>query len=83
VALWGMTVGVCYGLKAALPPSSVLNLVVGLLIVASVSLIHFRGPVLCASDRAILLRLFHGKEVRLLQWLGLVGPVADGTLGTR
>jgi hypothetical protein len=34
-----------------------------------------RGPILCASDRDILLRLFPGKEMRLLRLLGLVNPV--------
>jgi O-antigen/teichoic acid export membrane protein len=80
VALWGTTVAVCYILKAVLWVPSIAQLALGALIVVCASLIHFRGPVLCASDREILLRLFHGKEARVLHFLGLVGP-ARGTLG--
>jgi O-antigen/teichoic acid export membrane protein len=74
-ALWAGVATVCLTLKAVLPVPSVVQLALGAVIVAGASLIHFRAPILGSSDREILLRLFHGKEIRLLQWLGLVRPV--------
>jgi hypothetical protein len=82
VALWGATVAVCYAIKTTLAAPAPAQLVVGAIVVGCVSLIHVRGPALSASDRDILLRLFQGREVRLLRVLGLV-DAAGGTLGTR
>lgn len=82
VALWGGAVGLCFAIKAALTAPASVQLLLGALVVGSACLLNFRGPVLCTSDRDILLRLFQGKEVRLLRMLGLVDPLG-GTLGTR
>jgi O-antigen/teichoic acid export membrane protein len=82
VALWGGTVAVCSVMKQALTVPAPVQLALGAIVVACVSLIQVRGPVLCASDRDILLRLFQGREVRLLRVLGLVHR-PGGTLGTR
>jgi hypothetical protein len=37
---------------------------------------QMRGPILCPSDRELLLRLFQGREVRFLRVLGLLNPPA-------
>jgi O-antigen/teichoic acid export membrane protein len=82
VALWGVAVLLCFGIKWILPAPALVQLVLGGVIFAGFSLIHVRGPILCASDRDILLRLFPGKEMRLLRLLGLFNPVV-GAPSTR
>jgi O-antigen/teichoic acid export membrane protein len=82
VGLWGSTVAVCYAIKTTLAAPAAVQLVLGAIVVGCAALIHVRGPALSASDREILLRLFQGREVRLLRVLGLV-DAAGGTLGTR
>jgi O-antigen/teichoic acid export membrane protein len=82
VALWGGTAAVCYAIRTTLAAPASVQLVLGAIVVGCAALIHVRGPALSASDREILLRLFQGREVRLLRVLGLV-DAAGGTLGTR
>jgi O-antigen/teichoic acid export membrane protein len=82
VVLWGCAVAVCFGIKTALAAPALVQLILGGIVIGSATLIHFRGPVLCPSDRDLLLRLFQGKEVRLLRVLGLLNP-STGTPGAR
>jgi O-antigen/teichoic acid export membrane protein len=76
VALWGCAVGVCYAIKTLLPAPALVQLILGVLVIGAVALLHVRGPVLCTSDRDLLLRLFQGKEARILRILGLLNPPA-------
>jgi O-antigen/teichoic acid export membrane protein len=76
LALWSAAAAICYGLKSAVPLPAVGQLILGAMVIGGAALIHVRGPILCASDREILLRLFHGKEVRLLRVLGVWSPFA-------
>jgi len=82
VALWGGAVAVCFGIKTALAAPALVQLILGGIVIGGATLIHFRGPVLCPSDRDMLLRLFQGREVRLLRVLGLLNPSA-GAPGAR
>jgi hypothetical protein len=43
-------------------------------IFACFALIYVRSRALCDSDRDLMLRLFPGKEMRLLRVLGLFNP---------
>jgi O-antigen/teichoic acid export membrane protein len=72
--IWGAAIGGCFGVKAALKGLPMMNLACGLAICALATLVYIRSPALCASDRELLARLFHGKERRLLQRLGLIRP---------
>jgi O-antigen/teichoic acid export membrane protein len=82
VALWGCVVAVCYGIKTFIAAPALMQLLFGIMVFAGAAMIHVRGPVLCASDRDMLLRLFHGREMRWLRVLGLLNP-AVGTPGVR
>ncbi len=82
VALWSAAIVLCYGIKSLLSVPAVVQLVIGVLVFVCFAFLHIRGPILCASDRAILLRLFPGKEIRVLRLLGLVTP-AIGTPSVR
>lgn len=72
LALWGGAVGTCYALKLLLPGPSSFQLVLGAVVFACVGLICTRSPVLCPSDRELLLRLFQGREMRVLKFLGVL-----------
>jgi len=74
VVLWGATVAVCYAMKNLLNVPPIVHLLLGLAVFAGVFMIHVRGPVLCSSDREMLLRLFQGREMGLLRVLGLLNP---------
>jgi O-antigen/teichoic acid export membrane protein len=82
VALWGTAVGLCYGIKSMVAAPALVQLILGLLVFVCFLLLHVRGPILCASDRDMLERLFPGKEMRVLRALGLVNPVV-GAPGIR
>jgi O-antigen/teichoic acid export membrane protein len=75
-ALFAGAVALCYGLKSAVPVPAFAQLILGSIVIGCAALINVRGPILCASDREMLLHLFHGKEVRLLRVLGLWSPFA-------
>jgi hypothetical protein len=74
VALWGAVVALCYGIKMLVVAPALVQLLLGLAVCGCAALIYVRGPNLCASDRDLLLRLFQGKEMRLLRLLGLLSP---------
>jgi O-antigen/teichoic acid export membrane protein len=72
VALWGGTVAVCYGMKSALTVPAIVQLLLGLVVFGCAAMIYVRCPALCRSDRDLLLRLFGGREARLLRGLGFL-----------
>lgn len=74
VLLWGATVAVCDMIKHWVPMPPLLQLIAGIVIFAGASLLFVRGPVLCRSDRDLILRLFPGREMRLLRAIGLLNP---------
>jgi O-antigen/teichoic acid export membrane protein len=73
-ATWGCVAALCYAIKAAIAVPAWLQLGFGAVIIAAAALFSIRGPALCASDRAILMNLFQGREARLLRLLGLSHP---------
>jgi O-antigen/teichoic acid export membrane protein len=78
-ALWGCAVLLCFGIKAVLPAPAIVHLALGTVVIGCFALVHIRGPILCASDRDILLRLFPGREMRMLRLLGLLNPTVSAS----
>jgi O-antigen/teichoic acid export membrane protein len=79
--MWGSAVAICFGLKRFVPGPSALQLTLGVIVFAGVVLVCIRVPILCRSDREMFLRLFQGRETRLLKFLGVLSPsVGHGTL---
>lgn len=72
-ALWGATAAACYGIKTVVHAPALVQLIMGAPLIGIVALLHIRGPIFCASDRELLVRLFQGREVRVLRALGLLG----------
>jgi O-antigen/teichoic acid export membrane protein len=76
LALWSVTVALCFAIKTTIAAPALVQLLLGIFIIGAAAVMQMRGPILCPSDRAILLRLFQGREVRVLRVLGLLNPPA-------
>lgn len=83
IFFWGVATAVCLGLKSLIGGPPLLHLILGTVIFGGVAFIYVRGPILCRSDRDLLLRLFQGKEARMLRILGLLDSPVASTPGAR
>jgi len=72
--LWGSVIAVCFAEKRFIHAPAIVHLVLGVLICAGGLLIYLRTPAIAGSDREILKSIFHGREGRLLRFLGLMSP---------
>jgi O-antigen/teichoic acid export membrane protein len=72
VALWGGVVGIALSLKAALHVPALVQLLFGLVLCGVAELAHLRSGAIWRNDRELLMKLFHGRDSRLLRWAGLV-----------
>jgi O-antigen/teichoic acid export membrane protein len=79
--IWGSTIGVCYALKHLLLVPTIVQMLIGAVLCTVSSFLYVRSPAMAASDRRLLSQVLHGRESRLLQWLGIVGPVASAPRG--
>jgi O-antigen/teichoic acid export membrane protein len=70
--IWGGAILICYALKAALPPNPIVAMACGGVVCALGVLLYVRSPAICASDRELLGKLFHGREARWMRGLGLL-----------
>ena len=73
LTIWGLAIGLCYGLKLLMHAPPIVNAACGAIICGIASLLYVRSPTLSHSDREILANVLHGREARILRWLGL-GP---------
>jgi O-antigen/teichoic acid export membrane protein len=72
IGLWGAVVGVCLGLKQALPVPALVQLLAGVGVFAIAMLAYVRSPAISPADRLILASLAEGKTARVLQRIGLL-----------
>jgi O-antigen/teichoic acid export membrane protein len=79
--LWGTLTTICYSLKVVVPAPAIIQLLFGALICGAGILTYVRTPALASTDRQMLAKVFHGKEARILQFLGLIRPSHSATLG--
>jgi O-antigen/teichoic acid export membrane protein len=77
VVIWGGVIAAGYLLKAVLHIPSVLHMIIGAALCGFGVLAYLRSPAFCQSDREILGGVLHGREGRLLHWLGIVST-AEG-----
>jgi O-antigen/teichoic acid export membrane protein len=78
LAMWGGAAGACCVLRELLPVRSSVQLLIGVVVFAGMAMICVRSPVLCQSDRELFVRLFQGRETRILRFLGVVGAQNGG-----
>jgi len=69
--IWGAAVLASLGVRR-LPMAPLAALACGLIICLAAMLAYVRSPALSRSDRELLAQLFHGREARLLQSLGIL-----------
>jgi O-antigen/teichoic acid export membrane protein len=72
VGIWGVVVGLCYGLKAVIPLPPLFEIALGVMIFVAAGLIYVRSPALSASDREILRTVTPGKAARIMQRVGFL-----------
>jgi len=70
--IWGGAIFVCFELKRMMTAPPLVAMACGLAVCGCAALLYVRSPALCRSDRELLAQLFHGREARLLQRLGLL-----------
>jgi O-antigen/teichoic acid export membrane protein len=70
--IWGGAIGVCFELKRVMAAPPLVTMACGLVVCGCAALLYVRSPALSRSDRQLLAQLFHGREARLLQRLGVL-----------
>jgi len=70
--IWGSAILACVELRRLTSAPPMVAMASGLVICAIAALVYVRSPALSKSDRALLAQLFHGREARLLQRLGVL-----------
>lgn len=71
IFVWTCAAALCWSAKSLHVPA-IMQLVFGTIVFLAAALVFARGPILCQSDRDLLVRLFEGKEARVLRVLGLL-----------
>ena len=72
ILIWGSVVVVCTLLRTFLPQwPAIAQMALGGVISGVGGLAFLRSAGISQSDREILANLMHGREARLLRWLGL------------
>jgi O-antigen/teichoic acid export membrane protein len=71
VLVWGSVIAACFALRrfTALPP--IVDVVTGAVLCGLGVLVYLRTPAISRSDREILANVLHGREGRVLRWLGV------------
>ncbi len=74
VAVWGGAIALCYAVKFAVPAPAVAHLIFGGVVCAGAALIYVRSPGIAISDRRLLSEVMHGRELKILRFLGVTLP---------
>ncbi|MBC8008125.1 MAG: oligosaccharide flippase family protein, partial [Prolixibacteraceae bacterium] len=72
VLVWGSAALMCSQIRTVLELPQLVEMSLGAVICGIAALGYLRTPAICASDRNILGNVLHGKEGRLLRWIGLL-----------
>ena len=79
LVIWGPCIAACLLIKHKVPQlPAVAQLGIGAVLCGVAALFYIRTPALSPSDRNILASVFHGREARLLQWLGIRRTASAG-----
>lgn len=70
--LWGTVIVLAFALKTAIPAPPLVHLFLGGILCVVGALVYLRSPAIAQSDREILGEVLHGKEQKLLRWVGLL-----------
>jgi O-antigen/teichoic acid export membrane protein len=74
--VWGSVVAICSLLRMTLPHlPAIVQMLTGGVVCGIGTLAFLRSAGISRSDREILANLMHGREARVLRWLGLAPPV--------
>jgi O-antigen/teichoic acid export membrane protein len=71
VLVWGAVIFVCLVLRRLIELPPIVDVVIGGVLCGVGVLVYVRTPAISRSDREILANVLHGREGRLLRWLGV------------
>jgi O-antigen/teichoic acid export membrane protein len=71
LALWGSGTALLFGIKTLLPFSSLIDILIGMVVIGGFSLLHMRSQAISSSDRQILEAVAPDRASILLEKLGL------------
>ncbi len=77
ILVWGGAILGCFVLKRVMHAPPLIAMGSGALVCALATLLYIRSPALSSSDRELLGQLFHGRERRMLQKLGVLRQLGD------
>jgi len=72
IGIWGVVVGLCYGLKSLVHAPALVQVALGIVVFIPALLIYVRSPALSKSDREILKTVTPGKAARIMQRVGFL-----------
>jgi O-antigen/teichoic acid export membrane protein len=74
--IWAGAIAICFAIKFAWHAPPVVQLGIGAVVCAIGTLIYLRSSAMAQSDREIIAGVLHGRESRILRWVGLAPQVA-------
>ena len=83
LVVWGSVTALGFAVKHFVPAPALVQLVFGVMFCGAGLLLYLRSPAIARSDREILKTVFHGREGRLLRFLGLMEPMGAANPGLR
>jgi O-antigen/teichoic acid export membrane protein len=78
--IWAVAIGACFAIEAILKAPALVHLGAGAIICTGATLIYLRSSAISDSDRQILGGVLHGREFKLLHWLGLAPETPVGAV---
>jgi O-antigen/teichoic acid export membrane protein len=78
--IWGVAIAVCFAIKFAWHTQPVVQLVIGAVVCMIGTLAYLRSAAMAQSDREIIAAVLHGRESRILRWVGLAPQAATGAI---
>lgn len=78
--IWGAAIAVCFAIKLAWHGPDLAQLVIGAIVCGTGTLAYLRSPAMAESDREIISGVLHGRESRILRWVGLEPQPARGVI---
>ncbi|HEY6454251.1 MAG TPA: lipopolysaccharide biosynthesis protein [Steroidobacteraceae bacterium] len=69
--IWGVAIALCFGIKFVWHTPPLVQLLIGAVVCVIGTLVYLRSAAMAQSDREIIAGVLHGRESRILRWVGL------------
>lgn len=72
VLIWGCAGALSFAIATYTAMPAIVEMVCGIAVCGAGILVYLRSPAVCDSDRAILRTVLHGREGKILRWIGIL-----------